>query len=73
MLKSLEIQNYALLDQVSVKFQNGLIVFTGETGAGKSIFIDALGAILGEKVDESIVRSGAEKAVVEAVFSTDES
>lgn len=73
MLKSLEIQNYALLDQVSVKFQNGLIVFTGETGAGKSIFIDALGAILGEKVDESIVRSGTEKAVVEAVFSTEES
>lgn len=73
MLKSLEIQNYALLDQVSVKFQNGLIVFTGETGAGKSIFVDALGAILGEKVDETIVRSGAEKAVVEAIFSTDES
>ncbi len=73
MLKSLEIQNYALLDQVNVKFQNGLIVFTGETGAGKSIFIDALGAILGEKVDETIVRAGADKAVVEAIFSTDES
>lgn len=73
MLKSLDIKSYALLEQVSVQFQSGLIVFTGETGAGKSIFIDALGAILGEKVDQSVVRQGAEKAIVEAVFSTDES
>lgn len=73
MLKSLLVTNFALLDHVSVEFENGLIVLTGETGAGKSIFIDAMGAILGEKVDGTIVRHGAEKAVIEAVFSTDES
>ncbi|MCK5738957.1 AAA family ATPase, partial [bacterium] len=73
MLKSLEIQNYALLDHVSVEFGNGLIILTGETGAGKSIFIDALGAILGEKVNSSVIRQGAPKAIVEAVFSTEES
>lgn len=73
MLKSLLVNNFALLDHVSVEFKNGLIVLTGETGAGKSIFIDAMGAILGDKVDGSVVRQGAEKAVVEAIFSTDES
>jgi len=73
MIKSLEVHNFALLDHVSVKFQSGLIILTGETGAGKSIFIDAMGAILGEKVDQTVVRFGADKAVVEAVFSTDES
>lgn len=73
MLKSLEITNYALLDHVQVNFQNGLIILTGETGAGKSIFIDAMGAILGDKVDQSVVRHGADKAIVEAIFSTEES
>jgi DNA repair protein RecN (Recombination protein N) len=67
------VNNFALLDHVSVVFENGLMILTGETGAGKSIFIDAMGAILGEKVDGSIVRHGAEKAVIEAIFSTDES
>lgn len=73
MLKSLEIRNYALLDHVNVKFNNGLLILTGETGAGKSIFIDAMGAILGDKTDQSVIRHGADKAVVEAIFSTDES
>jgi DNA repair protein RecN (Recombination protein N) len=68
MLKSLSIKNYALIDELTVEFGNGLDIITGETGAGKSIIIDALGLILGERASADGVRTGAEKAVVEGVF-----
>jgi DNA repair protein RecN (Recombination protein N) len=68
MLKSLLIKNYALIEELSVTFSSGLVIITGETGAGKSIIIDALGLVLGERASTEAVRTGAEKAVVEAVF-----
>jgi len=68
MLKTLYIKNYALIEELSVEFGRGLNIMTGETGAGKSIIIDALSLILGERADSESVRKGAEKAVVESVF-----
>jgi DNA repair protein RecN (Recombination protein N) len=68
MLKSLSIRNYALIDELHAELSNGLVILTGETGAGKSIIIDALGLILGERTGSDVVRSGADKAVVEGVF-----
>ncbi len=69
MLKSLSIKNYALIDQLDVEFGPGLNIITGETGAGKSIIIDALSLILGERATIDEVRSGADKAVVEGLFT----
>ena len=69
MLKSLCIRNYALIEEVNADFSGGLIILTGETGAGKSIFIEAIGLLLGERASPEIVRAGAEKAVVEGVFA----
>src|SRR5262245_61251060 len=68
MLKSLEIKDFALIEKVSVEFLPGLNVLTGETGAGKSIIIDALSTVLGGKAGASLIRSGAEKAQIEACF-----
>ncbi|MCC6399079.1 MAG: AAA family ATPase, partial [Bacteroidetes bacterium] len=68
MLKSLLIKNYALIEELSVSFSSGLVIITGETGAGKSIIIDALGLVLGERASTEAVRTGAEKTIVEAVF-----
>ncbi|MDL1891749.1 hypothetical protein FBQ87_02520, partial [Sphingobacteriales bacterium CHB3] len=80
MLKTLFIKNYALIDELTVRFSafprdhantpdgQGLVIITGETGAGKSIIIDALGLIIGERASTEVVRTGAEKAVVEGVF-----
>jgi DNA repair protein RecN (Recombination protein N) len=69
MLLSLTIQNYALIDQIRLDLSGGLTILTGETGAGKSIIIDALGLLLGERATPSVVRTGSTKAVVEGVFS----
>src|ERR1041385_4565956 len=69
MLKTLFIKNYALIDELSIEFETGLNIITGETGAGKSIIIDALSLVLGERADTDAVRKGAEKAIVEAVFA----
>ncbi|MBI1803611.1 MAG: DNA repair protein RecN [Ignavibacteriae bacterium] len=69
MLKSLSIKNYALIEELTVEFERGLNVITGETGAGKSIIIDALSLILGERADTDAVRKGAEKAIVEGVLT----
>jgi DNA repair protein RecN (Recombination protein N) len=69
MLRLLTIQNYALIDRLDVAFGPGLNIITGETGAGKSIIIDALGLILGARADAEGVRQGTAKAVVEGVFS----
>jgi DNA repair protein RecN (Recombination protein N) len=68
MLRSLAITNYALIEELLVEFPAGLVILTGETGAGKSILIGALGLVLGERTMADMVRSGAERAVVEAVF-----
>jgi DNA repair protein RecN (Recombination protein N) len=68
MLKTLQIKNYALIESLDVEFERGLNIITGETGAGKSIIIDALSLILGERADTDAVRKGAEKAIVEAMF-----
>jgi len=65
MLKTLSIKNYALIEDLTVEPGRGLNIMTGETGAGKSIIIDALSLILGERADSDSVRKGAEKAVVE--------
>lgn len=68
MLKSLSIKNYALIDELTAEFSSGLVIITGETGAGKSIIIDALSLILGDRASTEVVRSGSEKAIVEGVF-----
>lgn len=69
MLNRLSIQSFALVDDIELGFRSGMTVLVGETGAGKSIIIDALTTALGERTSASVVRSGAKKAVVEAVFS----
>ncbi len=69
-IKSLYIKNYALIDELEVTFGTGLNILTGQTGAGKSIIIGALNAVLGERADTETVRQGANKAVVEAVILT---
>ncbi len=68
MLLELRLENYAIVDHLVVEFAPGLNLLTGETGAGKSILIDALALMLGEKASPEVVRHGAEKAVVAAVF-----
>src|SRR5437667_3911789 len=67
-LVELRLENYAVIDNLVVEFAAGLNLLTGETGAGKSILIDALSLLLGEKASSDIIRSGTEKAVLSAVF-----
>ena len=71
MLHQLVIRNFAIIDQLQVDWQPGLNVITGETGAGKSIIIDAVGALLGDRLGPEVVRSGADRALIEGVFSVD--
>lgn len=68
MLAELHIQNIAVIQQASIPFTHGLNVFTGETGAGKTILISALDAVLGERTSRDIIRSGEDKAQVSALF-----
>src|SRR4030095_7126831 len=68
MLEELDIRDFALIEHVRVTWTGGLNVLTGETGAGKSIIIDAVNAVLGGKVGPSAIRNGAERAVIEATF-----
>lgn len=68
MLKELNIKNFAIIDQLQVEFGPGLNVFTGETGAGKSIVVDALNLALGERASTDLIRTGCQEAVVEAAF-----
>jgi DNA repair protein RecN (Recombination protein N) len=68
MLKELSIKNFAIIDQLRVEFAPGLNVFTGETGAGKSIVVDALNLALGERASNDLIRTGSDEAVVEAAF-----
>jgi DNA repair protein RecN (Recombination protein N) len=69
MLRSLRIQNFALIDQIELKFEAGYSVITGETGSGKSILLAALNLILGERSDFSVIGPASEKAIVEADFT----
>ncbi len=68
MLKSLYVENFALIDKLEVQFEPGLNIITGETGAGKSILIDALGSTLGSKIESESLRKGATKTVAECIF-----
>jgi DNA repair protein RecN (Recombination protein N) len=71
MLKSLEIHNYAIVDQLTLDFDGGMTVLSGETGAGKSILLDALGLTLGDRADSQIVAQGAQRAEISASYQID--
>lgn len=71
MLSELRLENYAVIDNLALEFAPGLNLLTGETGAGKSILIDALALLMGEKASPDVVRAGAERAVISAVFEVE--
>ncbi len=70
MLIELRLENYAVIDSITVEFASGLNLLTGETGAGKSILIDALALLLGEKASVDVIRTGTDRAVIAGVFET---
>lgn len=72
MLKELYIENLAVIEKAVIPFENGLNVFTGETGAGKSILINGINAVLGQRVTKDIVRNDCKKAIISALFTIDE-
>ena len=72
MLRSLYISQFVIIDEIQIDFYDGMSAITGETGAGKSILIDAIGQLLGNRTQSSFVRNGADKAVVEGVFEVDD-
>ena len=71
MLTQLHIENIAVIEKADIEFGKGLTVLTGETGAGKSIIVDSLGAVLGARTSRELVRTGAEYGVVSAVIEND--
>ena len=71
MLRSLQVRNYVLIDSLEIQFPEGLVIITGQTGAGKSILLGALGLALGGKADASLVGAHGDTCVVEAAFSVD--
>jgi DNA repair protein RecN (Recombination protein N) len=73
MLQTLRVRNLALVEDITVEFATGLNVITGETGAGKSVIIGALGLLLGERADKSLIRAGADQCLAEAVFHLSDS
>lgn len=70
MLKSLYISSFVIIDEMRVDFENGMSVLTGETGAGKSIIIDALGQLCGNRASTSLIKKGCSKAIIEGIFDT---
>ncbi len=68
MLQKILIKNFVLIEEVELEFKNGLNILTGETGAGKSILIDAISGILGDKMSTDMIRTGCERSVLEGVF-----
>lgn len=73
MLRALEIRDFVIVESASLELQKGFTVLTGETGAGKSIIVDAIGAILGDRLTTEVIREGAPRASVEAIFELDPS
>ena len=69
MLSLLHIENIALIESADIRFEAGFNVLTGETGASKSIVIDSIGAVLGERTSRELIRTGARSALVTAVFT----
>ena len=67
-LRSLNIENIAVIEKCNIEFDGGFNVLTGETGAGKSIIIDSINAVTGQRTSKELVRTGCDKAVVSAVF-----
>ena len=72
MLKSLYIKNYAIIEELELSFSDGFTVFTGETGAGKSIIVGALSYLIKGKADPTVIRRGADKAIIEGIFSIED-
>ena len=68
MLQSIHIQNYALIESLDIDFHSGFSVITGETGAGKSIILGAIGLLVGQRADTKAIKTGATKCIVEARF-----
>ena len=68
MLMQLQIENVAVIEKVNIDFSSGLNILTGETGAGKSIIIDSINAVAGERTSKDIIRTGAQKAKITAIF-----
>ena len=68
MITSLSIKNYALIENLNMDFKNGLTVITGETGAGKSIIIDSIDLLLGQRASTGIIRTGANSCILIATF-----
>src|SRR5256714_9739427 len=71
MLRFLRVRNFALIDHLELHFKDGFNLLSGETGAGKSMIVDALGLLAGSKASAEMVRSGESRAVVEAIFEAD--
>ena len=70
MLLELNIENFAIIENMKIEFEPGLNVLTGETGSGKSIIIDSLGLVLGQRANKDIIKRGKDRAFIEAVFSS---
>ena len=69
MLVSLNVKNFAIIDNIQIDFNKGMNVLTGETGAGKSIIIDAIGLLFGDRASNDMIRFSETKAIVEGVFT----
>ena len=69
MLKELHIRNFALIDSLDIDFESGFSVITGETGAGKSIVLGAIGLLMGQRADTKAIKTGAQKCSIEAHFN----
>ena len=68
MIRHLHIENYALIEHLDIDFHSGFSVITGETGAGKSIIIGAIGLLLGQRADSKAMKAGAKRCVIESTF-----
>ena len=73
MLLEISIKNFAIIEEISLNFEQGMTVLTGETGAGKSIIIDAMNMMLGSRATTDVIRHGAPKAEIEGLFSLENS
>ena len=69
MLKKLSVKNFAILEDIEIDFYDGLTILTGETGAGKSLIIDSISLLLGERAALEMIRNGEDKAIISGLFS----